>query len=211
MGRRCQSHGIAHNRKVVLTVACALIGRYLSHMDDYLSEKSAIATLAADVASRHGFPDCEVHVNAADQPSCGSVYLTVTGTSAEAGDDGEVGRGNRSNGLITPCRPMSLEAVAGKNPVTHVGKIYNIVARKIAESMIGQIPGIRHAQCLLVSRIGAPITSPAVIDLKIAMHEGRPDDRLKAGSQRSPAITSLALRTSLITSSLPTSSFFDVG
>jgi S-adenosylmethionine synthetase len=51
-----------------------------------------------------------------------TVYLTVTGTSAEAGDDGEVGRGNRVNDLITPYRPISLEAAAGKNPVTHVGQ-----------------------------------------------------------------------------------------
>lgn len=56
-----------------------------------------------------------------------SLYLTVTGTSAEAGDDGEVGRGNRVNGLITLYRPMNMEAAAGKNPVTHVGKLYNII------------------------------------------------------------------------------------
>ena len=43
-----------------------------------------------------------------------SVYLTVTGTSAEMGDDGQVGRGNRPNGLITPYRPMTLEAAAGR-------------------------------------------------------------------------------------------------
>jgi S-adenosylmethionine synthetase len=42
-------------------------------------------------------------------PGKGSVYLTVTGTSAEAGDDGEAGRGNRVNGLITPYRPMTME------------------------------------------------------------------------------------------------------
>jgi S-adenosylmethionine synthetase len=42
--------------------------------------------------------------------------LTVTGTSAENGDDGQVGRGNRINGLITPYHPMSLEATSGKKP-----------------------------------------------------------------------------------------------
>ena len=77
--------------------------------------------------------DCNVRVNAADDLTAGAVYLTVTGTSGENGDDGQVGRGNRVNGLITPCRPMSLEAAAGKNPVTHVGKLYNVVAREIAE------------------------------------------------------------------------------
>jgi len=56
----------------------------------------------------------EIVINNADTSE--TAYLTVTGTSAEAGDDGQVGRGNRANGLITPCRPMSLEAVAGKIP-----------------------------------------------------------------------------------------------
>jgi len=31
------------------------------------------------------------------------------------------------HGLITPYRPMNMEATAGKNPVTHVGKLYNIL------------------------------------------------------------------------------------
>jgi S-adenosylmethionine synthetase len=64
-----------------------------------------------------------VSVNAADRTSAGALDLTVTGASAKSGDDGQVGRVNRVNGLITPGRPMSLEAAAGKNPVTHVGKI----------------------------------------------------------------------------------------
>ena len=51
---------------------------------------------------------------------------------------------------------MSLEAAAGKNPVSHVGKIYNVLARDIAEAIIAEIPEIDSAQCLMVSRIGAP-------------------------------------------------------
>jgi S-adenosylmethionine synthetase len=39
------------------------------------------------------------------------------------------GRGNRVGGLITPCRPMTLEAAAGKNAAMHVGKSYSIVSR----------------------------------------------------------------------------------
>lgn len=90
-------------------------------------------------AMEHGFPVCDVDVNAADNPAEGAIFLTVTGTSAEAGDDGQVGRGNRINGLITPGRPMSLKAAAGKNPVTHVGKIYNVVAREIAEMLVANL------------------------------------------------------------------------
>jgi S-adenosylmethionine synthetase len=64
------------------------------------------------VAARHTAKSLEVVVNAADDLEAGSVYLTVTGTSAEAGEDGEAGRGNRVNGLITPFRPMTMESAA---------------------------------------------------------------------------------------------------
>ena len=105
-----------------LTVACAMIDRFLEGVDCYLEQKAVLASAICGWAGEHGFGNCEVTVNAADAPSAGSLFLTVTGTSAEAGDDGQVGRGNRINGLITPCRPMSLEAAAGKNPVSHVAR-----------------------------------------------------------------------------------------
>lgn len=166
--------------RVEITVACAMIGRFLADIEAYLEQKILLEKLVRDLANEHGFPACRVGVNAADSLSSGGIYLTVTGTSAEAGDDGQVGRGNRVNGLITPCRPMSLEAAAGKNPVSHVGKIYNVLARDIAETMIASIPEIESAQCLMVSRIGAPVTIPAVVEIKIATHEGVPVTGLQA-------------------------------
>jgi S-adenosylmethionine synthetase len=171
--------GIRRGDAVELTVACAMIGRYLRHIDDYLAEKRKIEKLARELAIRHGFPGCEIAINAADHSSTGSVYLTVTGTSAEAGDDGEVGRGNRVNGLITPCRPMSLEAAAGKNPVTHVGKIYNVLATRISQALVAAVPEIAAAQCLLVSRIGQPVAEPAIVQIAIATQDGFPLAELK--------------------------------
>lgn len=156
---------------VRVTISCALIGGYLADARAYLDAKAAIAHLVTETTGAFGFPDCQVAVNAADRPDAGEVYLTVTGTSAEAGDDGQVGRGNRINGLITPCRPMSLEAAAGKNPVSHVGKIYNVAARDIASRVAGRWPEIRRAECLLVSQIGAPIDRPAVAEVRISLDD----------------------------------------
>jgi len=102
----------------------------------------------------------------------------VTGTSAEAGDDGEVGRGNRVNGLITPCRPMSLEAAAGKNPVSHVGKIYNVLAMRLSAALVERVPAVSAAQCLIVSQIGAPVSEPALVNLKLATHDAIPPAQL---------------------------------
>ncbi len=166
--------GIRRDHVVDITVACAMIGRHLSHIDDYLAEKKAIEQLVRSLATEQGFGSCAIGINLADDLSEDRVYLTVTGTSAEAGDDGQVGRGNRVNGLITPYRPMSLEAAAGKNPVSHVGKIYNIVARNIAESLVETSPEILRAECFLVSKIGAPINDPAMIHIRIAVADGIP-------------------------------------
>ena len=166
--------GIRRGSKVDVTVACAMIGRYLDDIDAYRSETSALERVVREVALESGFASCEVCVNAADNLSAGSIYLTVTGTSAEAGDDGQVGRGNRVNGLITPARPMSLEAAAGKNPVSHVGKIYNALARHIAQTLIATVPEIEAAQCLMVSRIGAPVSEPAAVQVKLATRDKVP-------------------------------------
>ena len=166
--------GVRCGAAVRLTVACAMIGAYLSHIDDYLNAKAAVEDIVRDLAIEHGFPQCSVSVNLADEPQTGAIYLTVTGTSAEAGDDGQVGRGNRVNGLITPYRPMTLEAVAGKNPVSHVGKIYNVLAREIAEALVVKEPGITAVQCFLVGQIGTPITEPALLHIKLATRDGTP-------------------------------------
>ena len=162
-----------------LTISCAMVGRHIANLNAYQSEREALCALAQQLALEHGFDQSSVRVNAADDLALGQIYLTVTGTSAEAGDDGEVGRGNRANGLITPCRPMSLEAAAGKNPLSHVGKIYNVVAREISEELVSKLPGISAAQCLMVSRIGSPISDPALIQVQLETLDKQPAETFR--------------------------------
>ena len=164
---------------VHLTIACAMIGRFLNNVDSYLEQKAALADWVRGCASEHGFAQCELSINAADDAASASIYLTVTGTSAEAGDDGQVGRGNRVSGLITPLRPMSLEAAAGKNPISHVGKIYNVLAKQQAEAVVTAIPEITEAHCLIVSRIGTPISTPALLHLRLATRDGIPLEQVR--------------------------------
>ena len=120
--------GVRHYSRISLTIGCAMIARHLGNIDDYSQAKLAAQQAALDAARSQTNLEVDAIVNAADDLERGDIFLTVTGTSAEAGDDGEVGRGNRIGGLITPYRPMTLEAAAGKNPVTHVGKLYNLAA-----------------------------------------------------------------------------------
>ncbi len=164
--------GLRRGRKIILTVANAIISRLVENPDHYMNVKEEIRNAVLDLASKLA-PDyeVEVHVNTADVPDKGIYYITVTGTSAEAGDDGATGRGNRVNGLITPMRPMSMEAAAGKNPVSHVGKIYNVMARIAAERIYAEVKGVREVYVQLLSQIGKPITEPLVADVKILPEE----------------------------------------
>jgi S-adenosylmethionine synthetase len=167
IGEDIKVMGVRSGGDISLTVACALVGRHVASLDDYRTKKARIREIAAAAAGS----GAEVAVNTADGDTADSIYLTVTGLSAEAGDDGQVGRGNRVNGLITPYRPMSLEAAAGKNPVTHVGTLYNLLADRIARALVAEIPGVREAYCFLVSRIGRPITEPQLMDLKLRLED----------------------------------------
>jgi S-adenosylmethionine synthetase len=171
--------GVRVGEAVTLTVACAIIDKYTANLNAYLDHKSLIANAARDAAAAHTDLEVAVDVNTADDPENGEVYLTVTGTSAEAGDDGEAGRGNRYNGLITPYRPMTMESIAGKNPVTHVGKLYNIAAHRIAEALVGSLPEVRAAQVYMVSQIGRPVTDPRVADICVATADGAMPETLR--------------------------------
>ena len=169
IGEDIKVMAVRHHDNIELTIACAFVDRYIADSEDYQQKKAQLVRLAENSAKAVSQRELEVVVNAADDVDADSVYLTVTGTSAESGDDGEVGRGNRANGLITPYRPMNMEAAAGKNPVTHVGKLYNIVAQQIAHTLVQEIEEIDEASCFLVSRIGSPIKQPSIADVRLCL------------------------------------------
>lgn len=161
--------------EVDLTVACAAIGLALAGPSDYLAFRSAILDAVHDHAKAVlGPAHLRIAVNGADDLDAGIRYLTVTGTSAEAGDDGETGRGNRVNGLICVGRPLTLEAAAGKNPVSHVGKLYNVLAQELAEEIVREVPDVHAAECIFASRVGAPIDQPVLAHLRLSPAPGCP-------------------------------------
>lgn len=162
--------GVRLGEKIELTIACAFVAAEVKSLEDYQQKKEAVRRFAREVAARRTAHEVSVIVNAADDVERGEVYLTVTGTSAESGDDGEVGRGNRASGLITPYRPMTLEAAAGKNPVSHVGKIYSLLAERIAARTAAEIDTALDVAVTLVSCIGRPITEPRAAHVRICGH-----------------------------------------
>lgn len=164
VGKDVKVMGLRRGDQIYLTVAAAILDRHVATVDDYLDVKARVEALAERHARETTEHPVSVRVNTADDVSAGDLYLTTTGLSAEMGDDGAVGRGNRANGLITPHRPMSLEATSGKNPVTHVGKLYNLLAIRIAERL-HEDAGAAYSSVQLLSRIGDPITEPWAVDV----------------------------------------------
>lgn len=164
VGEDIKVMGLRNKSKISLTVAIAVVDKYVTSLEDYVQKIKNIREALLDqewIGST-----TKIDINTADNYETGSIYLTVSGTSAEAGDDGQVGRGNRSNGLITPYRPMTLEAIAGKNPISHVGKIYNLFAVDLCKRLVREKHS-EEAYVYIVSQIGKPINKPLVLDVQL--------------------------------------------
>ncbi|MEK6954195.1 MAG: methionine adenosyltransferase [Candidatus Micrarchaeota archaeon] len=171
--------GLRDGSKFKITIASAMVSKYISGIEGY---KEAIAKIRSEADKIIGDADTVIQVNTGDNYETGSIYLTAIGTSAEAGDPGSVGRGNRVNGLIAPFRPMSLEAAAGKNPVTHIGKIYNVAAFHFANEILREYPQVSDCEIYLLSQIGMPVDQPKIADVRIKTKATGPEfDRIKKG------------------------------
>jgi S-adenosylmethionine synthetase len=155
--------------RVGITVAAAMLARRVTSTREYRAAVEAVHDVAATTVAQRFGSTASVVVN---HTGARSPYLTLSGSSAEAGDDGQVGRGNRFGGLITPYRPTSMEACAGQNPVSHVGKTYHCVAHDIARRLLTEADAV-EATVGLLSRIGDPVTRPALVHVETA----RPTDQ----------------------------------
>lgn len=160
VGRDFKIMGFREEKRIILTIAIAFISRFVKDMQHYKELKEKIIS---EIQQRF---KVEVYLNILDSyEDASSVYLTVSGLSAEQGDDGQVGRGNRYNSLITPNRPMSLEALAGKN-VNHPGKLYQILAYKIAKDVYEKTKA-KYVEVKMLTQIGKPLSDPQIVSLRI--------------------------------------------
>jgi S-adenosylmethionine synthetase len=168
--------GCRRDRQLTLTVALAFVDRHVPSAQAYFERKRAIqAALEGHLAGQpHALDRIVVALNTLDDPARGAdgLYLTVLGTSAEGADGGQVGRGNRVNGVIALNRPMSTEAAAGKNPVSHVGKIYTLLTHQMAARVYTRVPGLREVYVWLCSQIGQPIDEPLIASAQLILQPG---------------------------------------
>ncbi len=167
--------GFRKNNELNLTVSMAFVDRFVKSERDYFKKKAEISEeIKRFVKGNTDFEKVTVNLNTLDMKGrgIGGVYLTVLGTSADGADSGQVGRGNRVNGLISLNRPFCSEAAAGKNPVSHVGKIYNALTHRIARQIYRKVEGLEEVYIWLLSQIGKPIDEPAIAGAQVIMKTG---------------------------------------
>jgi S-adenosylmethionine synthetase len=176
IGEDVKVMGYRRDRTLQLTVAIAFVDRFVPDAAAYFARKQEIAATLTDALNREvqTLDRVTVSINTLDDPACGDagMYLTVLGTSAEGGDCGQVGRGNKVSGLISLNRPIGTEAVAGKNPVSHVGKIYTLLAQRLATEIHAEVAGVGEVYVWLGSQIGAPLDQPALASVQLILNPG---------------------------------------
>ncbi|NWG11323.1 methionine adenosyltransferase [Candidatus Bathyarchaeota archaeon] len=174
--------GFRTNSNLNLTVAMAFVDQFVDSEEDYFEKKEKILEeINKFVRANTDFENINVQLNTLDVRGrgLGGIYLTVLGTSADSGDSGQVGRGNRVNGLISLNRPFCSEAAAGKNPVSHVGKIYNVLTYRIAKGVYEEVPEVEEVYVWLLSKIGNPIDHPAVAAAQVIMKGNNSLDKVR--------------------------------
>lgn len=174
--------GLRKNNHLHLTVSMAFVDRYIQSEREYFQRKEEVyEEILRFLRENTDFEQISLGLNTLDVKGKGinGVYLTVLGTSAESGDSGQVGRGNRVNGVIPLNRPVCSEAAAGKNPVSHVGKIYNLLTHRIAEHISQNIPEIQEVYIWLLSQIGQSIDQPAIAAAQVIMKKGNSFETVK--------------------------------
>jgi S-adenosylmethionine synthetase len=161
--------GVRKGNDLDLTVACPFISTLVKGEKDYFRRKASVYRALAAFARGLPFKRCTVNLNTLDSAGRGlsGVYLSLLGTSAEDADSGQVGRGNRVNGVISLNRPMGTEAAAGKNPVSHVGKIYSVMAHRMASELYERVQGVKEVYVWLLSQIGSPIDEPKQVYVRL--------------------------------------------
>jgi S-adenosylmethionine synthetase len=153
-----------------------LLDRYVDNEAAYFDQKQEMRDALGAYLTPHltRLRRLNVSLNTLDQPGQGlaGMYLSVLGTSAENADSGEVGRGNQVNGIIALNRPRGSEAAAGKNPVSHVGKIYSVLTHLLANRIYHEVGGLEQVIVWLCSRIGAPINEPQIAAVQVTLEPG---------------------------------------
>jgi S-adenosylmethionine synthetase len=157
--------GFRDANHVDLTIATAFVDKFISSENQYFQRKEEMLQEINEFLKKNYSMEITTNMNCLDSKNRGmsGLYLTVLGTSADSADSGQVGRGNMASRVISPSRPAGSEATAGKNPVSHIGKIYNALSFKIANEIHTKVSGLDEVCVWMYNVIGRPVNDPKAV------------------------------------------------
>lgn len=85
-------------------------------------------------------------------------YSLIIGSCCECGEEGVVGRGNNSQGIISAIRPHTMEASCGKNTRYHTGCVLAFLGNRVTKRIFEE-EGI-HCTLYCMTRNKNPLLSP---------------------------------------------------
>lgn len=159
LGTDCKLMGIGTPKGTSLTVSIPLLASHVQNRADYFDKLDRVRSYVTNfLANSTDLGAFEVAVNPGDTTDSECLYIRTTGSCIESGDEGQMGRGNRFGGLISAFRGYSIEAVCGKNPSYHAGKLYSAMAWDIAQELYGRFEVANDVT--IMSQIDRPIADP---------------------------------------------------
>ncbi len=166
VGNDIKVMGIRKDKKIEITSCVPLISRYVKNLQDY-QEKINIIKNDIEKETKKIFKrsDITIYLNTRDNYEKNDLYMTLTGSAIESGDEGAVGRGNRTRGVIPFTRNFSMEAACGKNPVYHTGKLFSAIGNIISQKIYEKYKVENTVYC--TSKMGDDINNPWNISVEL--------------------------------------------
>lgn len=165
VGNDIKVMGIRKHNKVEITCCVPLISLYVSSLEDYKNKLDNIKKDIELITKQYFDNQIVVYLNTRDNFNKNDLYLTAIGSAVESGDEGAVGRGNRSRGVIPFSRNFSMEASCGKNPVYHTGKLFTAIGDIISEKIYENFHLENVVYC--TSKMGDKIANPWNISVEV--------------------------------------------
>ena len=157
-----------------------LISKYVNDIVDYKIKLNNVKSdIKREIQKKFKNNSTKIYLNTRDNFENNDLYLTLTGSAIESGDEGAVGRGNRSRGVIPFSRNFSMEAACGKNPVYHTGKLFTAIGDVISENIYEKYKIQNVVYC--TSKMGDNIEEPWNISIELNRKISKNDEEIING------------------------------
>lgn len=125
-----------------ITMCIPVLRGYYSDDDEYnyiIKKYTKIVKLYLEQVKKENFKyNISVHINHKDDGTVDK-YTLCLGSCIECGEEGIVGRGNNSQGIISMLRPHTVEASYGKNMRYHTGRAVDFMARRAVDRIYNEL------------------------------------------------------------------------